>query len=298
MDFRLKVFKTVAEQLSFTKASKILFVSQPAVTKHINELEKQFGKALFNRHGNSISLTKEGRICLDYANKILALYEALEREFTDLDNSLPERINLAASTTIAQYILPSLLSKFNSIHPETSITLINQNSERIETLVLEKKTDLGLVEGNTNNPLLHYQPFLKDEIVLACRTMNKKLKSAELVLDDLFALPLILREQGSGTRVVLEKTLAKKGLDLRNFNIQMELGSTESIKNYLLSSDSFAFLSIHSIARELKAKTLTIVDVANLEIHRTFQFVGLHGNYNPTSEWMKNYLINHYNLME
>ena len=298
MDFRLKVFKTVAEQLSFTKASKILFVSQPAVTKHINELEKQFGKALFNRHGNSISLTKEGEVCLDYANKIIALYESLEREFIDLNGSLPDRINLAASTTIAQYILPSLLSKFKSIHPETSVTLINQNSERIESLVLAKKTDLGLVEGNTNNPLLHYQPFLKDEIVLTCRLGNKYLKSTELLVKELSSLPLILREQGSGTRTIIENALEGKGLNLKTFNIQMELGSTESIKNYLLNSDSFAFLSIHSIARELKDRTLTIVDVYNLEIHRTFQFVSLHGNYDATSEWMKNFLTNHYNLME
>ena len=298
MDFRLKVFKSVAEQLSFTKASKILFISQPAVTKHINELEKQFGKALFNRHGNSISLTKEGEVCLDYARKIITLYENLENEFVDLDGALPPKINLAASTTIAQYILPSLLAKFKAAHPETTITLINQNSERIEELMLDKKSDLGLVEGNTNNPLLHYQPFVRDEIVLTCRMGNKYLKGAEIGVDKLISLPLILREQGSGTRIIIENTLSDKGLNIKDFNIQIELGSTESIKNYLLNSDSFAFLSIHSIARELKNNTLIIVDINGLEIHRTFQFVGLHGNYNPTSEWMKNFFINHYNLME
>ncbi|MGB3345062.1 MAG: LysR family transcriptional regulator [Aequorivita sp.] len=298
MDFRLKVFKTVAEQLSFTKASKILFISQPAVTKHVNELEKHFGKALFNRHGNSISLTKEGEICLDYASKIIEMYERLEKEFVDFDGSLPPRINLAASTTIAQYILPSLLSKFKSLHPETTVTLYNQNSERIEELVLENKSDLGLVEGNTNNPLLHYQPFVKDEIVLTCRIGNKHLKTNEMPLEQLVSLPLILREQGSGTRIIIEKALKEEGLKIKDFNIQIELGSTESIKNYLLASNSFAFLSIHSIARELKNNTLTVIETTGLEIHRTFQFVGLHGNYNPTSEWLKNFFINHYNLME
>lgn len=298
MDFRLKVFKTVAEQLSFTKASKILFISQPAVTKHINELEKQFGKALFNRHGNSISLTPEGIICLEYAIRILALYESLQSEFTDIKGSLPARINLAASTTIAQYILPALLSKFNAVHPETTVSLINENSERVESLVLEKKTDLGLVEGNTNNPLLHYQPFLKDEIVLTCRVGNRHLKASEILLTELSSLPIILREQGSGTRNILEGALEENGLNLKKFNVQMELGSTESIKNYLLTSDSFAFLSIHSIARELKDKTLAIVDVEGLEIHRTFQFVSLHGNYDTTAEWMKNFFRNHHNLME
>ncbi len=298
MDFRLKVFKTVAEQLSFTKASKILFISQPAVTKHVNELEKHFGKALFNRHGNSISLTKEGKVCLDYARKITVLYEKLENEFVDLDTTLPSKIILAASTTIAQYILPDLLSRFKSVYPETTITLFNQNSEKIEELVLEKKSDLGLVEGTTNNPYLHYEPFVNDEIVLICRTGNKYLKTTEIEIDQLPSLPIILREQGSGTRIVIEKTLKENGLDLQDCNVQIELGSTESIKNYLLASDSFAFLSIHSIARELKNNTLTVIEINGLEILRTFQFVGLHGNYNPTSEWLRNFFLNHYNLME
>jgi len=297
MDFRLKVFKTVAQQMSFTKASKLLFISQPAVTKHINELEKQFGKALFNRHGNSISLTSEGEICLDYAKRIIALYESLQSEFTGFE-VFPSRINLAASTTIAQYILPSLLSKFKTVHPQTTISLINQNSELIEALILDKKSDLGLVEGNTNNPLLHYQPFVKDEIVLTCRKENTFLRTSEIGLDQLLSLPLILREQGSGTRIIIENALEQKNLAIKNLNIQIELGSTESIKNYLLNSDSFAFLSIHSIERELKNHTLSIVDISGLEIHRIFQFVSLHGNYNPTSERMKNFFINHYNLME
>ena len=298
MDFRLKVFKTVAEELSFTKASKILFISQPAVTKHVNELEKQFGKALFNRHGNSISLTPEGEICFDYATKIIALYKKLEKEFEELDGSLPHKITLAASTTIAQYILPALLSKFKLLHPQTTVTLYNQNSERIEELVLENKSDLGLVEGNTNNPLLHYQPFVKDEIVLTCRVGNRHLKTNEILLEQLASLPLIFREQGSGTRIIIEKALKEEGLSIKDINIQIELGSTESIKNYLLASDSFAFLSIHSIARELKNNTLTVIEISKFQIHRTFQFVGLHGNYNPTSEWLKNFFINHYNLME
>lgn len=180
MDFRLKVFKTVAEQLSFTKASKLLFVSQPAVTKHINELEKQYGKALFNRHGNSITITSEGEIFYDYTTKIIELYLKLEQEFIDSDQNLPKNISLAASTTIAQYILPSLLSKFKTIYPDTSITLINQNSERIEFLVLQKETDLGFSEGTTHNPKLHYNTFLKDEIVLTTRIENNHLKSGEV----------------------------------------------------------------------------------------------------------------------
>ena len=162
MDFRLRVFKTVAEQLSFTKASKLLFVSQPAVTKHINELEKQYGKALFNRHSNSITFTSEGEIFYDYTTKIIELYLKLEQEFIESNKYLPKEIILAVSTTIAQYILPVLLSKFKSIYPETSVILIDQNSEKIESLVLNKETDLGFSEGTTLNPKLHYHSFIRN----------------------------------------------------------------------------------------------------------------------------------------
>lgn len=298
MDFRLKVFKTVAEQLSFTKAAKLLFISQPAVTKHVNELEKNFGKALFNRHGNSISLTSEGVLCYDYASQIIALYEKMEREFDDLNGSLRPNINLAASTTIAQYILPVLLAKFKGIHPDTSVSLINQNSEKIEVLVLEKQVDLGMVEGDSSNPLLHYEPFIQDEIIFTCSVENTLLPSGGLTLDHLYSLPIVFREKGSGTRAIIENVLHQKGIDVSKFNIQMELGSTESIKNYLLESSCFAFLSVHAIGKELKNRTLAIADIADLQIERNFQFVSLHGDYDPTSEWLKNFFRNHYNLKE
>ncbi|WP_310993717.1 LysR family transcriptional regulator [Aequorivita marina] len=298
MDFRLKVFKTVAEELSFTKASKLLFISQPAVTKHINELEKQYGKPLFNRHGNSISLTSEGEIFYDYTVKIIELYIKLEQEFMDSDNSLPKTIRLAASTTIAQYILPSLLSKFKLIYPTVSITLINENSERIENLVLSKETDLGLSEGTTHNPKLHYDAFIKDEIVLTTRIENIQLRNDEISLNQLSEIPIAIRESGSGTLNIIENALQEKNLKLQKMNVQIQLGSTESIKNYLLASDTYAFLSIHSIAKELKNHSLKIVEVDGLRIERTFQFVSLHGDYDKTAERLKNFFLSHYNLME
>lgn len=298
MDFRLKVFKTVAEQLSFTKAARLLFVSQPAVTKHINELEKQYGKALFNRHGNSITLTPAGAVFLEYASKIILLYTHLEQEFIDSGNQLPEKISLAASTTIAQYILPSLLAKFKKVHPGTSVSLINGNSERIESLVLNKATTLGLSEGTTHNPKLHYDTFIKDEIVLMARLGNKYSKVEELSLETLRSIPLVIRESGSGTLKIIENALLKKGLSMPELNIEIQLGSTESIKNYLLTSDAFAFLSIHSVSEDLKNRTMKIVEVEELQIDRTFQFVSLHGDYDKTATTIKNFFKNHYNLLE
>lgn len=298
MDFRLKVFIAVAEQLSFTKASRLLFISQPAVTKHINELEKQYGKALFNRHGNSISLTAEGEVFLSYATKIIDLYLKLEREFFEDDSGLPKSISLAASTTIAQYILPSMLSKFKANFPETALSLTNANSEKIESLVLQRETDLGLAEGGTNNPKLHYEAFIKDEIVLIARSENNYIKEEEIILDQLKSLPMIMRESGSGTKNIIESSLKKVGISLHELNVQIQLGSTESIKSYIAASDSYAFLSIHSVAKELKNQSFKIVEVKGLNIARTFQFVSLHGDYDKTAERLKNFFLSNYNLME
>lgn len=122
IDFRLKVFQTVPQKLSFTRAAHELFISQPAVTKHINELEKTIGKPLFNRHGNNISLTTEGELLLTFANKILRLYNNLDGELNQLQDKVSGHLHLGASTTIAQYILPQILAKYRSAYPQTQIT--------------------------------------------------------------------------------------------------------------------------------------------------------------------------------
>ena len=131
MDFRLKVFNSVCETLSFTKASKLLYVSQPAVTKHINELEKHFSKQLFTRHGNTITITVEGKLLYSHSSEIIKKYDALERDFLELNDTFPEKIILGASTTISQYILPKYLSKLKSKYHNTTFTLLNENSENI-----------------------------------------------------------------------------------------------------------------------------------------------------------------------
>ncbi|MDN5203690.1 LysR family transcriptional regulator [Fulvivirgaceae bacterium BMA10] len=291
MDFRLKVFKKVAERLSFTKASRDLFITQPAITKHINELEKHFGRSLFNRHGKKISLTTEGELLLSYAKRILELYDKLEDDFLTLNNKFPEKITIGASTTISQYILPSLLSRFKSVYPKTTITLLNDNSENIESLIINKQIDIGLTEGNTLNPLLHYETFIKDEIVLVTKSTNTKVKKDEITLQELTQIPLIYREEGSGTRDIIDNSLKEVELSSQALSIEMILGSSESIKTYLLNSNAFAFLSIHSITEELKNNKFKVIDIRNLDIKRTFQFANLHGEYSSITKKVKQFFI-------
>ena len=276
-DFRLKVFKTVADRLSFTKAAAELLISQPAVTKQINELERLLGKPLFLRHGNRISLTDDGVRLLEYANRILALYGELRDAFVEEQGAFSGEIRLGASTTLSQYVLPGLLAKFRKLYPDVRVTLFNGNTEQIERQIADGKLDFGMIEGTASNPALHYELFMDDELVLVTSASNTSFTREEITAADLPALPLVIRENGSGTLDVLSRELSRHGLSLRQLHIEMQLGSTESIKHYLFYSDTFAFVSVQAVLDELAANRLRVVEVGDMELVRRFSFVTAHG---------------------
>ena len=275
-DYRLKVFYTVANRLSFTKAASELNISQPAVTKHIKEIENQLNTKLFDRKGTTIQLTESGKILFVYAEKSRQLYRDLEFAIAQLNKQEKGKLKIGASTTIAQYILPEILAKFNSYYKEINIELITHNSEDIATLLKSGKIDLGIVEGESKSSYFNYQKFKKDEIVLVCKTdhplVNKNFKTK-----DLYDVDLIVREQGSGTQEFIQNQLKKSGIEVQKLNIIMQLGSSESIKNYLLHSEAMAFLSISTILPELKNNQLSVIDIKNFSIERDFNFITLKG---------------------
>ena len=294
-DFRLKVFKTVADRLSFTKAAAELLISQPAVTKQINELERLLGKPLFLRHGNRISLTDDGVRLLEYANRILALYGELRDAFVEEQGAFSGEIRLGASTTLSQYVLPGLLAKFRKLYPDVRVTLFNGNTEQIERQIADGKLDFGMIEGTASNPALHYELFMDDELVLVTSASNTSLTREEITAADLPALPLVIRENGSGTLDVLSRELSRHGLSLRQLHIEMQLGSTESIKHYLFYSDTFAFVSVQAVLDELAANRLRVVEVGDMELVRRFSFVTAHGQRSRLTDLFKQFCLNHYN---
>lgn len=293
--FRLKVFKTVADRLSFTKAAAELLISQPAVTKQINELERLLGKPLFLRHGNRISLTDDGVRLLEYANRILALYGELRDAFVEEQGAFSGEIRLGASTTLSQYVLPGLLAKFRKLYPDVRVTLFNGNTEQIERQIADGKLDFGMIEGTASNPALHYELFMDDELVLVTSASNTSFTREEITAADLPALPLVIRENGSGTLDVLSRELSRHGLSLRQLHIEMQLGSTESIKHYLFYSDTFAFVSVQAVLDELAANRLRVVEVGDMELVRRFSFVTAHGQRSRLTDLFKQFCLNHYN---
>ena len=275
-DYRLKVFYAVANRLSFTKAANELNISQPAVTKHIKEIENQLNTKLFDRKGTTIQLTESGKILFVYAEKSRQLYRDLEFAISQLNKQEKGKLKIGASTTIAQYILPEILAKFNSYYKDINIELVTHNSEDIATLLKIGKIDLGIVEGESKSSYFDYQKFKKDEIVLVCKT-DHPLVNKNFKIKDLYDIDLIVREQGSGTQEFIQNQLKKSGIDHQKLNNIMQLGSSESIKNYLLHSEAMAFLSISTILPELKNNQLSVIDIKNFSIIRDFNFITLKG---------------------
>ena len=268
-DFRLKVFRSVAKNLSFTKASQELFVSQPAITKHIQELEAAYQTRLFDRQGSRISLTESGNLLLEHCERILEDYKRLEYEMHLLHNEYTGGLKLGASTTIAQYVLPPLLASFIGKFP---LSLLNGNSREIEAALQEHRIDLGFVEGVFRLPNIRYTTFLEDELVAVVRTGSKLAVGEEITPDELFHLPLVLRERGSGTLDVFERALQQHNIKLSSLQVLMYLGSTESIKLFLEHTDCLGIVSVRSITRELYSGQLRVVEIKGMPMLRDFSF--------------------------
>lgn len=283
MDFRLNVFVEVARHLSFTKAARKLFISQPAITKHIQELENIYKVQLFNRIGGKISLTPQGEIFLKHANEILAQYKLLANEMELVTEQFSGELKIGASTTIAQYLIAPLLADFIVRFPQVKVSLFTGNSEQIEDALENKKIDIGLVEGSRRSNHLKYSPLAKDELVLVTSSQNPIGES--VAVTDIATLPLVLREVGSGTLEVIEKALLENGIKLSDLNILLHIGTTEGIKNFLKTSkNSYAIVSIISVLEELKNNDLKIVDIVGMEMLREFVFVTMQGGQNTRLE--------------
>lgn len=294
-DFRLKVFHTVAKRLNFTKAADELCITQPAVSKHIREIESYFNIKLFDRNGTKIKLTEAGDTLLQYTNQLFTVYSNLESDLNALNQKHKGKLRIGASTTIAQYVLPPLLAAFHKRFVDIRVTLMINNTEQIEQALENKDIDFGIIEGQFRNGSFKYTEFLKDEIVLVANIHHPAAKKERIQLAELLKTPLLLREPGSGTLEVIAHALKPLDIKISQLNTEMQLGSTESIKSYLLHSDCMAFLSIHSILKELKNKEVTIIDVKGLDIERNFHFIQSYGEAEALPELFMNF-ARHYNF--
>jgi DNA-binding transcriptional LysR family regulator len=280
LSVRHEIFLEVASQLNFSKAAKALFISQPAVSKHMKALELYYKTTLFERKGNEIKLTQAGEILFRFLREARTIEKKLEFELSTLKNQLHAKgqLKLGASTTVALYILPKILSAFHQSFPEVKISLLNRNTDTIVTALLEQDIDVGIVEGKNKISSIVYLPFLKDEVVAVCSAKSTIAKKAVLSLAELRRQPIALREQGSGTLEALKYGLKKAGVRMSELQVGIRLAGTEALKNFLKEDYCLGFLPRRSVVRELATGELVAVKIEKLEITREFYFIQRRGS--------------------
>ncbi|MCT4636594.1 MAG: LysR family transcriptional regulator [Bacteroidales bacterium] len=271
MDYRDIVFLNVAENLSFSKAAGNLCISQPAVTKHIKELESRYKVNLFDRKGNKIFLTRAGELVYNSLKKIDGLYRDLDFEVSKISNTSTGEFVLGASSTISQYVIPKVMASFHKRYPGIKIHLINGNSFDMEQLLLSNKIDMALVENESSQSDIRYTEFMDDELITVTGANSVYAKRRNIGLEDFRQFPIVLREVGSGTLEVVKSALVDSGLDFEALNTHVHLGSTESIKNFLLDFDGIAVVSEQAVANELYMNRLIKLNVSGLSIPRKFR---------------------------
>jgi len=267
-NFRLVVFRAVAEQLSFRKAAEELYLTQPAVSLQIKALEEDLGVQLFDRTGSRIALTQAGTTLLGYTRQVNALLTQAEQEVASLSGG---HLALGASTTIAQYVLPRLLSDFRHEHPRVQPTLISGNTEQIVGAVVQQQIALGFIEGPAHSRDVKTEPFLVDELVLIAPAAHEWAERGSIACAEIAANPLLMRERGSGTRRVIEIALERNHIKRSSLQIVMELDSIEAIKSAVEAGLGAGFVSRWAIAKDLRlGNSFKIVEIEGLRIRRDF----------------------------
>jgi DNA-binding transcriptional LysR family regulator len=267
-DRRLQVFHAVAKHRSFTKAAETLFMTQPAVTFQIKQLEEQFNVRLFERGHGQISLTEAGRVVFEYAERILGLSSELDARMKDLTGHVAGVLMIGASMTIADYLLPQVLGEFKTRFPSVVPRLLVANSETVQSQVAEHSLDIGFIEGESLLPSLVTEVCCEDELQLVCAPSHPLAKQKAIKPELLAQHAYISREPGSGTREVADRYLQKAGPPGDALQPAMELGSPEALKGLVGTGFGFAIMSRATVAKETRLGELVGIPFAPRMVRR------------------------------
>jgi len=270
----LRVFASVAEHGSLTRAARELNVSQPAISKQLGDLEQDLGTQLVDRLPRGVRLTEAGEVLLTHAQRILQAERAAQQDLRDLRGLGRGKLSVGASTTVGSYLVPSLMGELHRQHPGVQLDLTIANTATVQSAVLENSCDVGLIEGFVSSDLLAVETLIADDMVGIAAPSHPALRQAPLRAAALRDLPLLMREQGSGSREVIEAALRKRALDVTPV---MSLGSTEAIKSAVIHGLGIAIVSRLTVEHELQTKRLVELTFSDLHIRRDLYLVALKG---------------------
>lgn len=272
-NFRLRVFRAVARQLSFRKAAEALYITQPAVTLQIKTLEEEIGAKLFERSASGVRLTAAGDALLGYAERLHQIAAEAESEISRLNGTTVGEVILGASTTIAQYVLPGSLAEFARHYPDVRLRVHSQNTEHTAEGVSSGSFHFGMIEGPPQRRDLKVQKWFDDELLLVVPEQHEWAGLAVIDAAHLERVPLIVRERGSGTRHVVDDCLGKAGVHLDALHLAMELDSTEAILACVEEGLGVGFVSEWALVKRDASRTLATLRLKNAPIRRSFSFI-------------------------
>jgi DNA-binding transcriptional LysR family regulator len=273
MDTRqLAAFVAVVERRSFSRAAEHLGLSQPAVSLQIAALEKRLGRKLLDRSGRRVEPTEAGALIYRRAQRLLQLEEQLLDDVADDDGAISGTIAIGSSTGPGENVVPLLLCDFHQENPDVRVTLSISDTQTIVDRVAERELELGVVGAARRQRGVVFEPFFKDEVVLACPP-DHAFAGKTIELDELRAEPLILMQEGAGVRQVIEDELRSTGVRLRDLHVPLELGLQESVRTAVRGGFGVTFISRSAVESDLAAGTIAAARVAGLEPAREISLV-------------------------
>ncbi len=292
IDPKITTFIWAAKLKSFTKAAEMLNLTQPAVTQHIKQLEVHYKVKLFKKVGRQIYLTEEGEILFKYAKDLEANSLFVERTLRN-KSALNKRYNVGTTLTIGEYVLPDMLGRFKQENENIDIIVHVHNTDENLKRLTSGELDLSIVEGLFDKNRFKYKKMRDDELVLVASPVSSFARVGEVSLEDVaYGGKLILREKGSGTRMVLENKMSDMGLSLTDLKVYMEIGSIGAIKSLVQANLGYTVVSLEAVDKEVREGTLVIVPIKGIKIMREFNFIYTDISQNSFIQEFMDYITN------
>lgn len=273
---QLRILKAVATEKNFTKAAEILYLSQPSLSKQIKTLEQNLDILLINRENNKISLTENGKVFLQYSERILALCEESCRALIDLKNGDRGNLTVGASQTIGTYLMPRVLALFAQSYPQINLKVQVNSTRLIANNVLNREIDLAVVGGEIPNEVkkdLTVKHFVEDELSLIISKSHPFAKKKKISKENLYYLNFITLNSNSTIRKFIDNVLIHNEIETKQLKIVMQFNSIEGIKTAVSLGLGAAFVSSSAIEKEIELETIEVLKIENIRITRTLSII-------------------------
>jgi DNA-binding transcriptional LysR family regulator len=273
---QLRILKAIAAEGSFKRAADSLYVSQPAISLQIQNLERQLDVPLFDRGGRRAKLTEAGHLLLSYGEKILSLCQETCRAIEELQNLQGGTLIVGASQTTGTYLLPRMIGLFRKQYPDVAVQLHVHSTRRTAWSVANGQIDLAIIGGEVPAELhdsLMIQPYIEDELALILPVFHRFAKQETIYKEDLYKLQFIALDSQSTIRKVIDQVLTRSNIDPRRLQVEMELNSIEAIKNTVQAGLGAAFVSTSAIEKELQMGVLHQAKIEDVVVRRMLSVI-------------------------